>query len=335
MSEEINKCVHCGFCLESCPTYVVTRSEVHSPRGRIMIAKLGLESEGIYTCMFCRRCEEACPSGVVFSKIMSSYRKPKYMEKMSYRVLETPYLLYLLLRFSNYSRNQIVSRLREFATSINKPLEYINQNAEVILFPGCITSVLFRHVVEKAFKFLSKRFKVTILNTCCGLAHYSGGDTKRAEEIRFKLREYFRNKRVILLSSNCAAYLKENSFSNVFDFSEFLIKENLIDNAKKKELEVTVHYPCHAHLLGLSKYIREGVERLVSRVKEMEDPSFECGAGGDRFIFSQDISDLVSTEKKRKIGKSGATTVISTNPVCSLAILKMGYNVIHIAELLD
>jgi len=71
----LNECVHCGFCLEACPTYVVTRSEVHSPRGRIMAMRLGIESQGLETCVFCRRCEEACPSGVPYGNLISSHRK--------------------------------------------------------------------------------------------------------------------------------------------------------------------------------------------------------------------------------------------------------------------
>jgi len=333
MIEEINKCVHCGFCLEACPTYMVTRSEVHSPRGRIMVAKLGISSEGIETCMFCRRCEEACPSGVIFSKIMSSYRKPSSFERLIYRALEAPYLLYVIMKSSKFSKNELITALKEFKVNLEKPLEYSNPNAEVILFPGCITSIFFKHVVEKAFKFLSKKYKVSIYNACCGLAHYSGGDLERAKEIKSRLIKEFNGKKVVVLSSNCAAFLKENGFDNVYDLSEFLIKENLIDS--RVNIEATLHYPCHAHILGISRYIRQAAERLGVRIKDMEDPSFECGAGGDRFIFSREMSKLVSEEKRRRIEKSGAKIVISTNPVCSLVISRMGYKVMHIAELLQ
>jgi glycolate oxidase iron-sulfur subunit len=66
-------CVHCGLCLEACPTYVVTRAEMDSPRGRIYLMKalaegtLELDSDAVRhldLCLECRGCETACPSGV-------------------------------------------------------------------------------------------------------------------------------------------------------------------------------------------------------------------------------------------------------------------------------
>jgi glycolate oxidase iron-sulfur subunit len=297
-----------------------------------MAAKLGIRSEGIETCMFCRRCEEACPSGVVFSKIMSSYRKPSLQEIGSYLLLEAPYLLYLAIKYGLSSKNELMKRLREYVGEISPPIEYSDNEAEVVLFPGCIMSVLFRSTVEKALKLLKSRYRVKVVNGCCGLAHYSGGYNERVLRLREKLRKDFEDKKVVVLSSNCAAYLKESGF-NVYEFSEFLVKEKISLNSKK--IEVTVHYSCHAHIMGLSRYLREALEILGVKIKEMEDPSFECGAGGDRFLFSPEISNMVLEEKSRKIEKSGAKVVISNNPVCSLMISKAGFKVMHLADVID
>jgi len=125
--------------------------------------------------------------------------------------------------------------------------------------------------------------------------------------------------------------MRENGLE-VYDFAEFLVKFNL--PLPRVERKVTVHDPCHAHLLGLTKYTREALNRMGVEISESEEPSFECGAGGDYFIFHEDIAGKVMEIKKEKTLKSGVNTVISTNPSCSLAFLKMGLKPLHIADLL-
>jgi glycolate oxidase iron-sulfur subunit len=82
--EMIAACVHCGFCLPTCPTYAVLGVEMDSPRGRIRLMKtvwehrLGADSPGlddhISKCLDCRACETACPSGVEYGKLVEATR---------------------------------------------------------------------------------------------------------------------------------------------------------------------------------------------------------------------------------------------------------------------
>jgi len=330
MGMGLEKCVHCGFCLEACPTYVITRSEIHSPRGRILAVKLGIPSVGIETCVFCRRCEAACPSGVEYGESISSVRKADFLKKTIHRVLESPILLYTSLKITKHSNKGMMYRISKFIPESFPPLTSNNKNAQIILFPGCITSVVFRKTVEKAFNYLKKYFTVSIYNGCCGLPHYAEGEKDRALHIAQKLKEEFKGKIVVSLSSNCTAHMKEMGIA-VYDLSEFLVKYNM--PLPKINSEVTVHDPCHANLIGITKYNREVLNRMGVKIKEMEDPSFECGAGGSYFIFQEELSDKIMEVKEEKVKKSGASTVISTNPSCSLAMIRYS-NVLHIADLL-
>src|SRR5215472_16606975 len=76
-------CVHCGLCLEACPTYILTRAEMDSPRGRIYqmkaLAEGGLEADAdvvrhLDFCLGCRGCETACPSGVHYGALIEQTR---------------------------------------------------------------------------------------------------------------------------------------------------------------------------------------------------------------------------------------------------------------------
>ena len=81
--ELIADCVHCGFCLETCPTYSLWHEEMDSPRGRIVLIKEGLEPGSelsaelvthIDRCLGCMACVTACPSGVQYDKLIEDTR---------------------------------------------------------------------------------------------------------------------------------------------------------------------------------------------------------------------------------------------------------------------
>ncbi|MDG9966406.1 glycolate oxidase subunit GlcF [Achromobacter mucicolens] len=79
----LRRCVHCGFCTATCPTYQVLGDELDSPRGRIYLIKQVLEGkeptqstqQHLDRCLTCRNCETTCPSGVEYGHLVDIGRK--------------------------------------------------------------------------------------------------------------------------------------------------------------------------------------------------------------------------------------------------------------------
>jgi len=79
----LRKCVHCGFCTATCPTYQLLGDELDGPRGRIYLIKQVLEGKAptrstqlhLDRCLTCRNCESTCPSGVQYGHLVDIGRK--------------------------------------------------------------------------------------------------------------------------------------------------------------------------------------------------------------------------------------------------------------------
>ncbi len=120
----MDKCVHCGFCLPACPSYLLLGQEMDSPRGRIYMMKAGVDgrmamSDGMVghfdTCLGCMACETACPSGVRYAPLIEETRaaiEHHHERPLGERLFRR--LLFFLLPYP--------ARLRVFAL----PLVFIN-----------------------------------------------------------------------------------------------------------------------------------------------------------------------------------------------------------------
>jgi len=97
--DDYSRCVHCGLCLNQCPTYRLWHDEADSPRGRIhqmkRVAEEEIELSATYVthmdrCLDCRACETACPSGVEYGKLIQSARaqiETQFRRPLSSRIM--------------------------------------------------------------------------------------------------------------------------------------------------------------------------------------------------------------------------------------------------------
>src|SRR5438309_10904755 len=103
-SEALDTCVHCGFCLQACPTFLATGDEADSPRGRIDLMRaletgeLAADDRALRLhrdrCLGCRGCEPVCPSGVGYGRgseaaraVFATRRRPRARARAAARAL--------------------------------------------------------------------------------------------------------------------------------------------------------------------------------------------------------------------------------------------------------
>lgn len=119
------KCLHCGLCLPTCPTYSITQNEQSSPRGRIHLihavhrGELNLTRnfvDEMYFCLDCQACETACPAGVRYGELVEEARNQIREEKsdtLGFRILKSIFLKNIILSKSRIKYAARLMRLYE------------------------------------------------------------------------------------------------------------------------------------------------------------------------------------------------------------------------------
>ena len=178
----LDPCVHCGFCLAACPTYLASGDENESPRGRIVLMQ-ALERGDLLTtdstlayhldnCLGCRGCEPVCPSGVAYGPALSTARHALYrnngvaptirtlLDVFASRLLWRP--LFTMARWLRWTRLPsalagpgpvgfgwgmlAASAGMSLSKSTSKVATGTGDGPTVALFRGCVMDTLFPHV---------------------------------------------------------------------------------------------------------------------------------------------------------------------------------------------
>lgn len=222
METNLRKCVHCGFCLPSCPTYAVVGDERESPRGRIYLIKDMLESGDtpsrevvthVDSCLSCLACVSACPSGVDYQHyidyarnyVEDHYRRP-WLERflrsaLVYLIIHENFLrigLKLAKFFKPFSR--IFSlKLSTMINMVPTKLKTQKIRNEARVFPaeglrikrvallmGCAQNVLRPSINEATISLLTRMgMEVVVADGvgCCGALSHHIGRGKKARDL--------------------------------------------------------------------------------------------------------------------------------------------------------
>lgn len=219
VSEKILRtCVHCGFCIATCPTYVLLGDELDSPRGRIYLIKDMLEAgrpatpetvKHIDRCLSCLSCMTTCPSGVHYMHLVdharhyieNTYKRPwfdRFLRRLYAVVLPRPALFrpaILGMRLAKPFAGMFPGRLKASLALLpsrlpppsasSRPHSYKSKTQRlrrVALHTGCAQQVLAPQINEATIRLLRRHGCDVIVaeGCCCGaLAHHLGQDGHR------------------------------------------------------------------------------------------------------------------------------------------------------------
>ncbi|MGO9823118.1 MAG: (Fe-S)-binding protein [Solirubrobacteraceae bacterium] len=216
----IDDCVHCGFCLDSCPTYVLWGAEADSPRGRIVLIAEGLTeastlSDEMVThfdrCLGCMACVTACPSGVRYDRLIERVRpqverhhertrSERALRRLLYETLPHPRRLRALVPMLAVARRLGVERLPDRLSVLAKVAPRTTgtipdipertpavgaQRGRVGLLLGCVQRVFYPEVHLATIQTLAAEgFEVIASSSpdCCGALELHGGAEPAAVE---------------------------------------------------------------------------------------------------------------------------------------------------------
>lgn len=247
MARAVQTCVHCGFCLPACPTYIELGEEMDSPRGRIFLMKEALEGRVpleealpyLDRCLGCLGCVTACPSGVAYGELITPFRahaeecrKRPFLDRLlRWFVLET------LSRPGRFRWGARLGRIGKLVRRLTpgrlgdmldllpdklppaRPLPEIwpakgRRRARVALLAGCAQQVLEPNINWATLRVLAANgVEVAIPRAqgCCGALAAHTGDGKRAQRMaRRNLRAFPTDVDAILSNAaGCGSGMRE------------------------------------------------------------------------------------------------------------------------------
>jgi glycolate oxidase iron-sulfur subunit len=335
--ELIADCVHCGFCLPSCPTYTLWHEEMDSPRGRIQLMS-GLVNGTIPLtdtvathfdrCLGCMACVPACPSGVKYDRLIEQtrdYVEEHHRRRAGERLLRA--LIFGVFPHRRRLRAALVLRrlpapgpFRPLASvappwvSPGWPPEHLSgQGPRVALLAGCVQSVVFGDVNAATARVLAADgydVHVPRAQGCCGALHAHAGRSaegvSRARNLERALGGY---DYIVTNAAGCGSHLKDHGVADVVDVSELL--GNPVGPCAERHplgLRVAFQDSCHLrHAQRLEAEPRAALAQIPGlMLLEPAEQEICCGSAG--------LYNLVQPEAARELGRRKADHILETGP---------------------
>ncbi len=353
MIEELTKaCVHCGFCLPTCPTYVLWSEEMDSPRGRIQLMEKTAQGtlrlsptvvEHFDRCLGCMACVSSCPSGVRYDLLIEETRalvedehpRPRgerLQRRLLFATLPHPRRLRAALRLAPVGRRLPTPRwarpMLELAPawrSGERPAAVTRACADstrarpVGLLTGCVQSVLFGDVNTATARVLSAAgYEVHApAQGCCGALSAHAGRAAESERFTERLRGSFDGiEAIVVNASGCGSHLKERGLP-ALDVTEAL-RDSDLPGLHPLELTVAYQDSCHLrHAQRLPAAWKRLLERIPGlRVVEPAEQDLCCGSAGIYNVTQPDAARELGDRKARNVLATAPDAYASANPGC-------------------
>jgi glycolate oxidase iron-sulfur subunit len=351
--EELTKaCVHCGFCLPTCPTYVLWSEEMDSPRGRIQLMEKTAQGtlrlsptvvEHFDRCLGCMACVSSCPSGVRYDLLIEETRalvedehpRPRgarLQRRLLFATLPHPRRLRAALRLAPVGRRLPTPRwarpMLELApawrsgerpATVTRACVDTTQARPVGLLTGCVQSVLFGDVNTATARVLSAAgYEVHApAQGCCGALSAHAGRAAESERFTERLRGSFDGiEAIVVNASGCGSHLKERGLP-ALDVTEAL-RDSDLPGLHPLELTVAYQDSCHLrHAQRLPAAWKPLLERIPGlRVVEPAEQDLCCGSAGIYNVTQPDAARELGDRKARNVLATAPDAYASANPGC-------------------
>jgi glycolate oxidase iron-sulfur subunit len=373
--ELIRDCVHCGFCLPTCPTYSLWHEEMDSPRGRIYLMQGLIDgtielnetvTEHFDRCLGCMACMTSCPSGVQYDKLIELTRekielevkrplRERLLRKAVFTVFPYPSRLRVALRFAALPAPGPFKPLKElkppWREAVSPPSRTPAQGeriGRVGLLTGCVQSVLLGEVNRASARVLAAYGyeTVTPYAGCCGALALHAGRREDGLELAHRTEKAFAEAGVDAIVTNaagCGSHLKDAGLGiPVLDISEALVAGRA---PELNPLEVRVAFQDSCHLAHAQRIRSEPRELLRSipglELLEPAEQEICCGSAGIYNLVQPDAARELGERKAAQVLATGADVYVTANPGCllqvSAALRRAGrpLSAAHPVELLD
>jgi len=235
----LRKCVHCGFCTATCPTYQLLGDELDGPRGRIYLIKESLEGQPVTAktrlhldrCLTCRSCETTCPSGVRYGRLLDigrnliEERAPRPLHERALRrslrwLLPHPGRFAALLRFGQSVRPLLPARVRRRVPPRQSAGHWPEPRHQrrIVCLAGCVQSSIAPGINAAAARVLD-RLGVSLVPTtaagCCGaVSHHLSARGEALDVMRRNIDAWWPQlergaEAIVTGASACSAMVKE------------------------------------------------------------------------------------------------------------------------------
>jgi len=237
----LRKCVHCGFCTATCPTYLLLGDENDGPRGRIYLMKQALEGQEITDktrlhldrCLTCRACETTCPSGVQYGRLLDIGRKlveektgrpawERLKRRVLAEVLPRRSLFALLLALGQLARPFLPARLAGgIPVSATRAGAWPapRHSRKMLALAGCVQPAL-APVINAATARVFDRIGISLIEAkgagCCGALRFHIGyqeeglaDMRALIDRWWPMIERGEVEAIVMTASGCGVVVKE------------------------------------------------------------------------------------------------------------------------------
>jgi glycolate oxidase iron-sulfur subunit len=332
----IADCVHCGFCLPSCPTYSLWHEEMDSPRGRIHLMASLVDGtmpltdtvvEHFDRCLGCMACVPACPSGVQYDRLIETTRAyveehhrrgigERLLRRLIFEVFPHRRRLRAALAFRRLPAPGPFAPLADVAppwlSSAWPPVHLPGDGPRVAVVAGCVQSVVFGDVNAATARVLAADgydVHVPKAQSCCGALHAHAGRLEeglaRAHALAEDLSGY---DAIVTNAAGCGSHLKDHELANVVDVSELLVDPPARAERHPLPLRVAFQDSCHLkHAQRIADEPRAALRAIPELVVlEPGEQDLCCGSAG--------IYNLVQPAAARDLGDRKAGRVLATEP---------------------